>query len=94
MQASLERLTRWTCRFVGLAVINPHAPNQEWADSAETVSILKDAGIIGGVGDGLEGSSWLKDREIGEAVGEFVFGTEENPLRNNELLLPKAGLVS
>jgi hypothetical protein len=89
VQESLERLTRWTCGFLGFALVNPYASNRDWADSAETVSILKDAGIIDGTGDGLEGSSWLKDRDVGEAVGEFIFGTEENPLRGNELLLPK-----
>jgi len=89
VQESLERLTRWTCRFVGFALVNPHAPNRDWADSAETVNILKNVGIIDGTGDGLDGSSWLKDRDVGEAAGEFVFGTEENPLRGNELLLPK-----
>lgn len=27
----------------------------------------------------LYGSSWLKDCEMGEIVGEFVFGAERNP---------------
>ena len=88
-QESLARLARWTARFLPFAVINPYAPNKEWADSNETVSILKESGIIDGTGADLEGSSWLKDREVGEAVGEFVFGIEENPFRDNELLLPK-----
>lgn len=89
VQASLSNLVYWTARFLGAAVINPHAPNIEWADSPETVVILKEAEIIAGEGDGSTGSSWLKDREIGEIVGEFVFGVAENPLRSNELLLPK-----
>ena len=79
----------WTARFLGAAVINPHAPNIEWADSPETVVILKETDIIAGEGDGSTGSSWLKDREIGETVGEFVFGVAKNPFRGNELLLPK-----
>lgn len=86
---SLTRLVHWTARFLPLAVINPHAPNKDWADSNETVRILKEADIIGGEGEGLEGSSWLKNREVGEAVGEFVFGVEANPFRGNELLLPR-----
>lgn len=89
IQDSLGRLTRWTADFLGFALINPHAPNRVWADSSETVSVLKNAGIIDGEGEGLEGSSWLKDRDVGEAVGEFVFGIEANPFRGNELLLPK-----
>ncbi len=89
VQDSLRKLVYWTARFLGVAVINPHAPNSEWADSPETVAILKTAKIIGGEGDGLQGSSWLKDREIGEIAGEFVFGAARNPFRGNELLLPK-----
>ena len=89
VQESLARLARWTANFLPFAVINPYAPNKDWADSEETVSILKNMSIIDGKGEGLEGSSWLKDREVGEAVGEFVFGMEANPFRGNELLLPK-----
>jgi hypothetical protein len=89
VQDSLRKLVYWTARFLGVAVINPQAPNSEWADSPETVAILKEAEIIGGEGDGLNGSSWLKDREIGEIAGEFVFGVAKNPFRGNELLLPK-----
>jgi hypothetical protein len=89
VQESLRRLVYWTARFLGAAVINPYAPNSQWADSSETVAILKKTGIIGGEGDDLQGSSWLKDREIGEIAGEFVFGAEKNPFSGNELLLPR-----
>ncbi len=89
VQESLARLTRWTARFLPFAVINPYAPNKDWADSDETIIILKNMNIIDGKGEGLEGTSWLKNREVGEAVGEFVFGMETNPFRGNELLLPK-----
>jgi len=45
--------------------------------------------LIGRDGEGLEGHAWLKNREIGEAVGEFFFGAGKNPFWGNELLLPK-----
>ena len=89
VQDSLNRLARWTARFLPFAIMNPHAPNKEWADCDETVSNLKKEGIIDGEGESPEGSSWLKNREVGEIVGEFVFGIEENPFRGNVLLLPK-----
>jgi hypothetical protein len=89
VQDSLRRLVLWTARFLGYCLINPLAPNKEWADSSETVEILKQHGIIQGQGDDLDGSSWLKDREIGEIAGAFVYGDAKNPFRNNELLLPK-----
>lgn len=79
----------WTTQFLGAAAINPHAPNSGWADSSETVAILRQKGVIGGEGDGLQGSSWLKDREVGEIAGEFVYGAAKNPFRGKELLLPK-----
>jgi hypothetical protein len=86
---SLDRLVRWTARFVGFAMINPHAPNLEWADSLETIRELREAGLIGTDGDGMDGRSWLRDRDIGDAVGEVVFGAAANPFRDGELLLPK-----
>lgn len=88
VQDSLRRLVHWTARFLGFAMINPHAPNSEWADTQETVAALKEIGVVEGDGDGLEGSSWLKNRDIGEIAGEFVFGVAKNPFRGNELLLP------
>ncbi|MGD0626432.1 MAG: hypothetical protein ABSB32_17150, partial [Thermodesulfobacteriota bacterium] len=86
---SLRKLVYWTARFLGYSIVNPYAPNGEWADSPETVAILKKTGIIGGEGNDLDGSSWLKNREIGEIVGEFVYGAEKNPFRGNVLLLPR-----
>jgi hypothetical protein len=85
----LRKLTLWTARFLGYAVINPFAPNKDWADSPETIDTLREAGLIGRDGKGLEGHAWLKNREVGEAVGGFFFGAEKNPFRGNELLLPK-----
>jgi hypothetical protein len=67
-------------------MINPSAPNKKWADSARTVKTLLEAGLIEGEGRGLKGSSSLKSRAVGEAVGEFVFGIAANPFRGNELL--------
>ncbi len=67
----LEKLTKWTTQFLNLAMINPLAPNKSWADSSETIDILQQAGLIDRDGAGLEGHAWLKNREVGEAVGEF-----------------------
>jgi len=86
---SLKNLTHWTARFLAAAVINPLAPNKEWADTAKTVRLLLEKGLIGGQGKGMQGKSWLKDRFVGEVVGESVFGAARNPFRDNELLLPK-----
>jgi hypothetical protein len=85
----LRKLTLWTAQFLGFAVINPLAPNKDWADSAETIDALRQAGLVGRDGEGLEGHAWLKNREVGEAMGEFFFGAEKNSFRGNELLLPK-----
>ena len=86
---SLKKLTTWTARYLGYAVINPMAPNNDWADQAETISMLVDAELIGCKGEGLQGTSWLKNREVGEIVGELFFGSATNPFRGNGLLLPK-----
>jgi hypothetical protein len=40
---------------------------------------------------GLDGTSWIKNREIGDAVGEFFYGADQNPLRDSTILLPKCG---
>jgi hypothetical protein len=85
----LLTLVRWTARFLGWSVINPLAPNREWTDSVESVATLFKAGLIGCEGEGLQGTSWLKNRDVGEIVGEFFFGSDKNPFRGNELLLPK-----
>jgi hypothetical protein len=86
---ALEKLTKWTIQFIGFSVINPMAPNRKWADKAATVSLLLDKKLIGGEGKGLNGKSWLKDRFVGEVVGEYFFGSAKNPFKGNELLLPK-----
>lgn len=86
---SLARLTRWTARWVGFAVIGPYAPNKEWADSPKSVEALRAAGLIEVKGSDAEGSSTLKNRRVGEAAGELVFGSADNPLRDSELLLPE-----
>jgi hypothetical protein len=86
----LGKLAVATSRFLGMATINPFIPNTEWADAAPTVIALRDAGLIGGTIDPtIEGSSCLKNRVVGEAVGEFFFGSASNPFRGNTLLLPK-----
>jgi hypothetical protein len=86
---ALEKLTKWTAQFIGFSVINPMAPNRKWSDRASTVSLLLDKELISGEGKGLNGKSWLKDRFVGEVVGEYFFGTAQNPFRDNELLLPR-----
>ena len=90
VQASLRRLAHWMARFLGYCVIGPHCPNRQWADSAETVATLVDAGLVRSEGGGLDGSSCLRNREVADAIGEFVFGIEVNPFRANELFFPKA----
>jgi hypothetical protein len=85
---SLQRLMDWTARLLNFAVINPMAPNSEWADGPASVQSLKDHGIIGTSGDPLSGTAWLKNRDVGETVGEFFYGAMTNPFRDNEILLP------
>ena len=89
VRESLRRLANWTTRFLGLAIINPFAPNTEWADEAATVVTLREAGLIGTNNPTMAGASWLKNRQVGEVVGEFFFGAATNPFRGNDLLLPK-----
>ena len=38
--------------------------------------------------DATSGTSWLKNRDVGETVGEFFYGAMTNPFRDNEILLP------
>jgi hypothetical protein len=89
VQGSLKKLTTWTAKSLGLAVINPYAPNKEWADRVKTVKALLEAGLIGCEGKGMKGKSWLKNRFVSEVVGEYFYGVGENPFRNNELLRPE-----
>jgi hypothetical protein len=86
---ALEKLTKWTAGYLGFSVINPMAPNKQWADKIKTVTLLREKDLIGGKGKGMQGHSWLKDRFVGEVVGEHFFGVAKNPFRDNELLLPK-----
>lgn len=90
VQASLRKLTQWTAGFAGAALINPQATNSTWADGVETIAALAEAGLITCEGAGLDGRAWLRNREVGEAAGEFVFGPAANPLRGTEILLPRA----
>jgi hypothetical protein len=84
---ALKKLTGWTARFlVYSGVIGPMAPNSEWADGAKTVERLLKSGLIDCEGRNMQGKSWLKDRFVGEVVGEYFFGIERNPFRGNELL--------
>jgi hypothetical protein len=87
-QDSFKKLAQWTRQWLGAAMTIPPAPNKKWVDSARTVKTLLEAGLIEGEGRGLKGSSSLKSRAVGEAVGEFVFGIAANPFGGNELLLP------
>ena len=68
---SLERLTRWTIKFVGAAVIGPIAPNCEWALDEVSIRVLLSAGLIDADSQSMGGNSWIKNREVGEVVGEF-----------------------
>jgi hypothetical protein len=74
---SLERLVRWTARFVDYSVVGPMAPNREWALDEVSISALSSAGIIQGDLD-MDGRSSIKDRDVGEAIGEYFFGFAEN----------------
>jgi hypothetical protein len=85
---SLQRLAAWTAQFVDLALINPMARNSEWADGPVSVKSLKAVGVIATSGDAASGTSWLKNRDVGEAVGEFFYGAMTNPFRDSAILLP------
>jgi len=87
-KASLARLADWTAQFVNYSIINPMAPNSKWADGSASVELLKNLGMIGTSGDATSGTSWPKNREVGEAVGEFFYGAMTNPFRDNDILLP------
>lgn len=47
VKTGLTQLVHWTARVLGAALVNPMAPNREWADSAETIRQLEALGIIG-----------------------------------------------
>jgi hypothetical protein len=87
---SLERLTRWTARltkFGGFS--NPRAPNREWALDEVSIQALLSAGLIDADSQSMNGTSCIKNRAIGEIVGEFFFGADQNPLRDNTILDPE-----
>ena len=88
-QRSLESLTRWTAQFVGYALVGPMAPNRTWALDEESVRILRAAELIGSDDTSMDGSSWLLNREVGEAAGEFFYGVDTNPLKGSTILEPK-----
>jgi hypothetical protein len=89
-QESLECLTKWTAKFVGYAVVGPMAPNSEWAVDEASIQSLASAGLIEGASQSLEGTSWIKNREIGNAIGEFFYGADHNLLRDSTILPPKS----
>ena len=86
---SLEALARWTAQFLGCAVIGPMARNREWATDVEAIETLEAHGFIRCEVRTLEGSSVLKDRLVGEAVGEAFWSASENPFRGNDILEPR-----
>ena len=68
-----------------MAIIGPRAPNREWASDAASLQSLLLAGLIETDTPSMDGTSGIKDREIGEIVGEFFFGAGRNPLRENTI---------
>jgi hypothetical protein len=87
-QKSLEALTRWTARFLGYTIIGPMAPNRDWATDLEAIAALKSNGLIRCESSTWEGHASLKDRLVGEAVGEFFWNAADNPFRGNDVLEP------
>ena len=87
-QKSLEGLTKWTAGFLGYAIIGPMAPNRKWAMDLESIATLESNGFIRCESCTWVGSSRLKDRLIGEAVGEFFWNAADNPFRGNDILEP------
>jgi hypothetical protein len=88
LRERLEKLAAATSRYLGMPMINPSISNAAWADDTTTVIALRNADLIGGTADATT-EGWLKNRLVGEAVGEFFFGSASNPFRGNTLLLPK-----
>ena len=86
---ALKKLTCSTASFLGYSVVGPLTPNTNWADCVETVNILNEAGLIDYEGENMQGTSCLKDRFVAEVVGEFFYGAEKNPFRDNDILLPR-----
>jgi hypothetical protein len=86
---SLDQLTNWTVQYLGLAIIGPMARNRDWATDLEAISLLESQGLIRCESCTWEGSSLLKNRLVGEAVGEYFWNASENPFRGNEILEPQ-----
>jgi hypothetical protein len=80
----LKRLAQWTIQFSGSSAIGPMAPNGDWAIDEASIQVLIEAGLI----EGEDGKSWIKNREIGEVIGEYFFGVDRNPLKDNTVLQP------
>jgi hypothetical protein len=53
--------------------------------SAESVSILLDAGLIAC----RDPWSYLQDLDVAEVIGDWTFGEAENPFRGSQILPPK-----
>jgi hypothetical protein len=86
-KTSLKRLADWTLKFDGLALIGPQANDTEWATDALAASELRDSGLVGR--DTARGTSWIKDRLVGEVIGEHFYGSEHNPFRDCTVLPPE-----
>ena len=86
-KASLKRLADWTLKFDGFALIGPRANDTDWATDASAVSELHDLGLVGR--DAASGTSWIKDRLVGEAIGEHFYGSSDNPFRGCTILPPE-----
>jgi hypothetical protein len=77
VRTSLQGLVSRTAGFLGTSMVHPLFPNKEWADEEATVIALRDAAVIGTNDPTMAGTSWLKDREVGEAVGEFFLAQRQ-----------------
>jgi len=84
-KTSLRRLADWTLKFNGWALIGPRANDSEWATDSSAISELHDSGLLGR--DTASGTSWIKDRLVGEAIGEHFYGSGDNPFRKCTILL-------
>ena len=68
---------------MGAAINRPMAPNEEWALDDAAIRVLREAGLIdGGEDQTMKGRSWIKNRAIGDAIGELFYGPDKNPFKN------------
>jgi len=86
-KTSLKRLADWTLKFDGLSLIGPHANDTDWATDAVAANELLDSGLV--ARDTASGTSWIKDRLVGDAIGEHFYGFEDNPFRDCTILPPE-----